>query len=408
MNTTFDHVYERIRLFASDGRWILLMTLAAGWFFGAGVRVMYPVMIPQIRSTFGLNNTIAGFLYTVIVVMIAIVQFPSGIVSDRVGERAILLMSVVSATVGVVMLAGAPIFLVFLGGCVLFGLGSGLFQPPTISAISKVFTDRAGTAHGVIFASGSIGTTILPIVAGFTAVSLGWRFSFAFVVPVFVLIAAGIWAYVPDVKSETSDAPSFTSKARMGMNGVLRLDILLVAAAMVLVVIAFHAVTAFLPTYLIETKALSQRVATTVFGLFFAGSFVFQIVAGIFADRWSKRYILLAITALGSVSIIGLTRVDSLVMVVLFSVVLSSIAAYISVANTYFVSTLPDDIQGSGVGLLRSVIIGIGGTSPLFVGYLADLGQFNRAFHLLAGCLVAAAGVLSYSLVRDRPQRPPA
>ena len=68
------------------GTWVLV-ALAVGWFLQTGVRLAYSVMVPQIRTTFAISNTGAGFFFTVILLTLAAVQFPSGLVADRVGER---------------------------------------------------------------------------------------------------------------------------------------------------------------------------------------------------------------------------------------------------------------------------------------------------------------------------------
>lgn len=404
LESIIESVGGKITSFRSTGHGLILLTLAMGWFFTTGVRLIYPVLVPQVRTAFGINNTIAGLLFTVMVVMIALTQFPSGIMADRFGERSVLSLSVVGSTVGVVLLAGAPVFPVFFVGCVLYGLAAGLFQSPTISALTRIFPERSGSTHGVIFASGSIGTSALPVIASGIAVTIGWRFAYVLSVPIFALLVVGIWYLIPKREPELrADASSSLRAAVSGIRGVLRRDILFVASAMILVVIVFHGVSAFLPTYLIEVKGTSQLVATTVFGLFFVGGFVLQLAAGVGADRWSNRAILFAITAVAAVSVVGLTRSSGIVPIAVLSIALSSVAAYISVANTYFASTLPDDTQGSGIGALRTVIIGIGGTSPLVTGYFGDANQFDVAFLLFGGCLVVAASVLALSFVVIRP-----
>ncbi|MGM0590456.1 MAG: MFS transporter [Halobacteriota archaeon] len=404
----FDKLSPNGSIFGADGRGLILATLSVGWFFTSGVRLIFPVVLPQIRTAFEINNAAAGFIFSVILLMIAVGQFPSGIMADRIGERSILTASVVGAMLGVFVVATAPVFVVFLAGCVLFGIGAGLYQPPTLSALSKVFPGRSGTAHGIIFATGSIGTIVLPVLAGFAVVEYGWRISFTVMVPVFVLTAIGVWLLVPAADRDESEQPTpFLSVARSGFTSVLNREILFVAGAMVMVVLVFQAVSTFLPTYLIEVKGLDQQVATTVFGLFFAGSFVFQVGAGMLADRWSQRHLLLAISSLCAVAVYGLTLVSGLLPIVALSVTLGSASAYISVANTYFVSTLPDEVQSAGVGLLRSMVIGIGSSSPIFIGFLADIGRFDWAFQILTVLLLAAAGVLTYSLVAVRGQKVP-
>jgi predicted MFS family arabinose efflux permease len=395
-----ESVRRKITLFLTDDNSLLLLTLAMGWFFTTGVRLIYPVLIPQIRSTFGINNTLAGLLFTVMVVMIALTQFPSGIMSDLFGERTVLLLSIVGSTIATVLLAGASAFSVFLVGCILYGLAAGLFQSPTISSLTRTFPDRSGSTHGVIFASGSIGTSVLPVIAGGVAVTLGWRYAYVLAIPIFALLIPGIWYLVPERKPEQrSSTSSNLDTAVSGLRAVFRWDLLTVVSAMILVVIVFHGVSAFLPTYLIEVKGTSQSVATTVFGLFFIGGFVLQLIAGVGADRWSNRAILFAITVIAAVSAVGLTRSSGIIPITVLSIALSSVAAYISVANTYFASVLPDETQGSGIGAIRTVVIGIGGMSPLITGYFGDANQFDLAFLLFGGSLIIAAGILSVSFL---------
>lgn len=383
-----------------DGDVWVLAALAVGWFMQTGVRLAYSVMVPQIRTTFELSNAGAGFFFSVILFTLAAVQFPSGLVADRVGDRRVLIASVVATTLGVVLLAGAPIVAAFFVGCVLFGLGSGLFQPPSISILSTVFPDRTGTAHGVIFASGSVGTIVLPAVAGFLALRLGWRAGFGFAIPVYAVIVWGVWRALPKTApTDDEDGRSLVGEVRGSVRTVLRQEILLVAAAMAIVAVAFNGLSAFLPTYFIEIKGLNQVTATTLFSVFFASAFLFQTAAGVFADRWGTRYILLIIPAICAGSVFGLTLVEGVFLLALFTVPLSSLSAFISVANTYYISVLPDDRQAGGLGLLRSVIIGLASLAPVIIGYLADLGQFTLSFQLIGASLVASAGVLLYSVV---------
>lgn len=383
-----------------DGSGWVLVALAVGWFLQTGVRLAYAVMVPQIRDSFSISNTGAGFFFTVILLTLAAVQFPSGLVADRIGERRVLIASVAATTLGVLLLASAPVAAVFFVGCVFFGLGSGLFQPPSISILSRVFPERTGTAHGVIFASGSVGTIVLPVIAGVIALRFGWRAGFGFAVPIFLGIVWGVWRVLPKTEVvQDADPEPIARVVKVSVEVVLRREILLVASAMAIVAVAFNGLSAFLPTYFLEAKGLDQVTATTLFSLFFASAFVFQTVAGMLADRLGTRYILLVIPAICAGSIFVLTLVDGILLLAVFTVPLSSLSAFISVANTYYVSTLPDDRQAGGLGLLRSAIIGMAAMSPVFIGYLADTGRFTFSFQLIGAGLIVSAAILLYSVL---------
>jgi MFS family permease len=72
------------------------------------------------------------------------------------------------------------------------------------------------------------------------------------------------------------------------------------------------------------------------------------------------------------------------------------------VTNTYIADTLPADIKGSGLGLLRTSWLLIGATSPILVGYLGDLGRLTDAFVVLAG--VAGVATLLTLLIPSRSE----
>ena len=52
-------------------------------------------------------------------------------------------------------------------------------------------------------------------------------------------------------------------------------------------------------------------------------------------------------------------------------------------SHTYAVDLIPDALQGSGYGLIRTVYIGGAAGAPPVVGWLADSGQFDLAITLL-------------------------
>lgn len=69
-----------------DDRGKILIIVARGWFLSLGVRMMYPVLLPYIRVTYGLSLTAAGLLLSVLWFSYAIGQLPGSVLADRVGE----------------------------------------------------------------------------------------------------------------------------------------------------------------------------------------------------------------------------------------------------------------------------------------------------------------------------------
>lgn len=175
----------------------ILLTVAFGWLLVLGVRLVIPALLPRISTEFDLGYTVGGSVFSLLLAVAALMQFPGGVLTDRLGGRSVLFAGVAVAALGVLLMAVAPLFLAFVVGVVLFGLGTGLYGTPRVTVLSAIYPDRDGTAIGITSAAGNIGTSVLPVVAGTLAVAYGWRQGFAFALPLFVVTAVSLWLILP-------------------------------------------------------------------------------------------------------------------------------------------------------------------------------------------------------------------
>jgi len=95
------------------------------------------------------------------------------------------------------------------------------------------------------------------------------------------------------------------------------------------------------------------------------------------------------VTVMFFAGLVALQFAVSLVHIVALTILLTHRNGLSVVTNTFIADALDDDIKGSGLGLLRTSWILAGAISPVFVGFLGDLGQLDFAFLVLA----AIAGV---------------
>jgi len=121
---------------------------------------------------------------------------------------------------------------------------------------------------------------------------------------------------------------------------------------------------------------------------------VVQPLAGAGGDRFGQQKTLIVVSAVAAGSLFMLPFTDTLVGLVVLTVVASGLLGATPLTQTYLVNHLPADMRGTGLGLLRTTYIGLGATSPLIVGVAADFGYFNGAF---LGLAVAAAGAILLS-----------
>lgn len=388
--TAWDRVRRVATALRSDGRERVLLAVSGGWLLALGIRLVFPAVLPYIRTSYGMDLATAGVLLSALWVGYALLQFPGGMVADRFGERTALVGGLAVATAGVVAVVSAPDVRSFFLGTVLVGVGVGLFGTTRITVLVDVFPGRSGTAIGFNQAAGNVGTTVMPAAAGALAVGLGWRWGFGVTLPLFALVAVVLWRTVPVRTSVATSSGSLRAALGDLRRAVSHPSLVFATVTMMVASFTYQGFTGFYPTYLGARKGLDPELAAALLGVFFATAVVVQPVAGAARDRFGARLTMVCVLVAAATLLAVLPFVDGVVALALLTVLLSVQLGFWPVGNSYLVDVVPDDIQGTAVGLARTVFLLGGATGPLVVGFAADRGFFDEAFLLLAAVALAA------------------
>lgn len=385
-----------------DGRGWILLTVGAGWFLSLGARLVYPAIVPFLREDFGLSLSMAGLLLTLLWAAYAIGQFPGGVLGDRVGEGNILVFSTALSAVTILTVSLSPNLLTLFLATMAFGFATALFGPTRFTIFTNIYTNHAGTAVGLTMSAGSVGNTLLPAIAGILAGALTWRLGLGMLVPLFAASAIALHLSVPGYVSERTSAVDDISMdtIRRILDGVTQGVIPAVVAIQVFMSFVFQAFVGLYPTYLVASKDLSTGVAAILFGLFFAVGAILQPIAGASMNTYGPRPVLLVVLTTAVVSLGTLPFVTGLWVLVPVTVFLGSLGAYGTVTQTSISDALPEEMQGTGLGLLRTSWMLIGATGPVILGVLGDFGLFDEGFLMLAA--IACGGLAITALVMGR------
>ena len=386
----------------SGGRGKVLAAVTTGWFLSIGVRMIYPVMVPYLRSAYGLDLTAAGLLLTVLFLAYALGQFPGGVLADRFGERVMLSASAMisAVTLLLVVTARSPLFL--FAATALFGFGTALYAVGRYTVLSRLYTDRLGAANGLTAASQDAGQSILPPIAGLLAATFLWQYGFGFTVPLFVLSAAVLWVTVPPRRSDPSDGDSESVLVTLrSLGSVLRQpSVVYATGVLVLGLFVWQAFTSFYPTYLIDEKGLSNTLAGLLFGTFFALGILIKPLAGSAFDRFGIRRSLSIVASGPTVGLLALPFVGGLWGLIAVTALVSTLLGFAAVVEPSLLDALPEEVRGTGFGVLRSVAFTLGATSPAIFGAAADRGFFDAVFVVLA---VLTAGMILLAFLIPEP-----
>jgi sugar phosphate permease len=159
---------------------VALVLLIIGGMINYVDRATLAVGLPYIRRDLGLSLTASGILSSAFLWAYAFFQLPAGALIDRLGARCML-----SAGLGLWSLAQILGGLVgnlgqFIVARVLLGAGESPQFPSSVRVVADWFPQkRRGSATGVWNCSSTLGTAISLPVLTFLMLSLGWRWMFA-------------------------------------------------------------------------------------------------------------------------------------------------------------------------------------------------------------------------------------
>jgi predicted MFS family arabinose efflux permease len=250
----------------------------------------------------------------------------------------------------------------------------------------------------------------LPALAAVLATTVGWRVAIGVTIPGFLLVGFLVWRTIPRgtaADAVTDGGTTIRTTAGRVYDGVTNRGVLLGILGTTLMLFAFQGLTAFLTTYLVVAKGLSEATAGVLFGLLFIVAAPAQAFGGGLSDRYGHRAVLAVFTFVSVVPLIVLPMTSGVVPLAIVAAAMGLRQAVIPVLNSYIVSLLPVDVRGAAWGLLRTALFTVGSLGSILVGLMADADLFAEAFFFLAG-LTAAAGLLFLVLPNRDDVRPAA
>jgi predicted MFS family arabinose efflux permease len=365
-------------------------------------RLVISPVVPAISDEFAVSNSLIGLALTGIWLAYALAQFPSGLLGDRFGERAVILVAVGGTAVGSLLLALSPVFAVFFVFTFVLGGAAGLHYSVATTLLSRSF-DNTGTAIGIHSVGAPVAGLLAPVTSAFAGSWLGWRYAVVLgavgALPALVLVTVGI----PSREPSRPDEP-IRERVRPGvlLELLARPPIAGTLAISVLGAFVWQGTASFLPTFLIEHRGYSEPAAGAVFSAYFVAQGVGQPLMGWLSDRIGRD---------AAMSVCMVSGVAGYGLFVLGPGLASVAAAtgLVGIAMSWGATMLPKFLdhmsaaeEGMGFGLARTTYMVFGASGSVGVGVLADVFGWSTAFLALSGILAVVLAALAGAAMRRR------
>ncbi len=399
---------------------VLMACYLVAWLDRMAINMAMPFMAKDLA----IGADKMGWILSAFFAGYALFQVPGGLLSDRIGPRAVMTFALAWWSLFTGLTGLATSFGVLVVVRFLFGVGEGLFPAAVWKVIGQFFTKRnRATANALVLSSVAIGPALTPLLLRHVLASWGWRVAF------YVLGVLGVVALLL-ARRFVFDAPA--SHPRMSSEERAQLDVdadakanergsygeLLrspVVWALFVTALAGN-VTMYgwlnwLPTYLLKVKGLDLKAMALAASLPFAFGAAGCMLSGWVSDRFfrsRRKLLVLACQVLGGLALFGFTRVDD---VVRFTVLQCAAAflLFMSVGAVWAMPMvlLPTRLMGAGSGLIN---MGgqIGGfITNILIGYVITLrgGDYAAGFDVLFAGLAVSVIAVFVGVREHAPQR---
>ncbi len=292
-----EYRYWRIRIFYG---------MFIGYIFYYFTRKSFTFAMPMLMQDLGFDKAQLGILGSVLYITYGISKFASGVMSDQANPRYFMAFGLIITGIINIFFGLSSSLILF---AVLWGL-NGWFQgwgwPPCARLLTHWYSkSERGTWWSVWSTSHNIGGFLIPLVAGFCAQYLGWRY--AMLIPGGLCICMGFLLInrlrdtpqslgLPSIEKFKNDYPVSKEKSQEMEKELTTREILfdyvlrnkwvwLLAIASFFVYIVRMAINDWSALYLIEMKNYSMIKANACVSLFEIGGLFGMLVAGWLSDK---------------------------------------------------------------------------------------------------------------------------
>lgn len=393
------------RVEGTDRRLVLGLS-AGGWALSQGTWLLLPALAVPIRESLGVGNAEFGVVMSVLWASIALTQFPSGLLSDELGHRTVLVPTMVAAGVAIAALAWLGALPAFVLLVVFVGVGTGAFPTVARALLSSRFGEDRGRAFGVFGGAGDAAGVATPLVATAAIAAGVWRVTFL-VVGAGVVLAAVAFHLLLD-EAYAFRRPSVVGPGRAALAEVLRPGVPLAVLCYSAFALVWQGATSFFPLYVYETKGLTLASANATLSVLFLMGMVVKPAAGWVSDRVGRRPLVVGSLFGAGCLLAGLALVarGRIVVVVTVAAFGGALMTFQPVMQAYLMDWFEGASEGGAFGMARLVYAVIASAGSTVVGVGSGTLGYDAVFAGLAVCLVVASLVLIYATARADASAP--
>ena len=347
------------------------------------------IALPEIRGTFSLSEVAAGSLFSVMMMIAALMSGVGGRLADVIGRKKVLITGLSLLACGFTLASLSHDVVLFFCCLAITGVGYG-FTPPSLYAImSDLLPERRGLGSSLISVTYGVGGAIGAVLASRLVASFGWRTAFLVVGLVGAADTLLQLCWIHDGRRGRS-APRAGSVA-----SAFSIPIAVLALAEFIGGSVFWSCAAWTPSALRAAKALSVQETGWVMSLFSLANMLGSFSLGSLSDEFGRKRVIVmsALPAAGAAFVVFYSlesAVGLAIGIFIFGVLKASVPALVIALAQ---EAAPRGSAGSAAGFIMALHYTAGVVAPLMTAKLIT----GTGDILWAMILVSAVPLILYA-----------
>lgn len=374
-----------------------LIAASLGWMLDAFDVMLFALVLPELRASFGMSTTTAGILASLTLVASAAGGIGFGIIADRFGRTRALIFSVLMYSVFTAACGFATEIWHLALFRVLLGLGMGGEWASGAALVAETWPGtHRGKALGLMQSAWAIGYALAALVNWLLVDTYGWRaVFFVGIAPAFFTLWVRRSVKEPEVwRQSRTEPPVPLGTIMRGPLGRITLALTLMNA---FTLFAYWGFNTWVPSYL-KARAgdggvgLSTDASTVLLIAMQAGTWLGYVTFGFISDAIGRKQTYIAYLLLAAVLVFAYTSVRvPLVLLVLGPVTAFFATGYFSGFGAVSAELYPTAIRARAQGLTYNIGRIASAAAPWIVGGLATSRGYGAALSVSAAAFLAAA-----------------
>lgn len=376
---------------------ILLSALTLGHLVVHWHTSLLSLALPFIKDHFDLSDIQVGTIVTVQMGVATTAIIISGFLADTFRSRGAVIVSAAVASFGIALflIGVSPSFGWILLGSGMVGLGTALWHPAAMGALSLRFHEHRGAVLAVHGMGASIGDAVGPIIIGAVILVADWKLTLGLHVIPAIVISLLLWRSL-GMMGEIGSPRTTLRNYVVGIKQIcLNLQAVVVIVSNALIHMSRLSVLAFFPIYIKETLGYSAFILGIYLALLYVTGIVSLPAMGLLSDRFGRKAVLVPSFLSMGILCIGIVVMPSGVPLGITVGILGMFFyASANMAQIAIMDVAPEQVQSSTMGIMSLFSLPFSMISPVLVGYLVTEIGITSAFWYAAVAALLAGAIL--------------